>query len=188
MAEPRGDPRAGAPPPERQISGAGIFGCLRFASIFFGLICLVGTGLAGWFYFRTHTWIKVDATVTRSWQSTVTGSHAEHELAGYVELRYDVHGHAVKGKLRRPFEPKNQAGLKAYLQKYAPGSVHTVYYNPVKPQEIVLVKAGADEPYKVGLVALGTQVFTVLGVLMLIIGRRIKPKPLPPDPPAATTA
>lgn len=170
-----------------EISGAGIFGCLGFSSIFFGLFCLVGTGLVGWFYYRTHTWIKVEATVVRSWQTTETvGSHGEHELAAYAEFRYTVHGHTVEGKMRRPFESKDQSDLKTYLSHYAPGSEHTVYYNPVKPQEIVLVKAGATEPYKVGLVALGTQLFTVIGVMMLIIGRRLKTKT--PTPPAATQA
>jgi Protein of unknown function (DUF3592) len=186
------DPLASVPQSEVRAAGKGVIGCLGFALVFLGLFCLIATGVAGWIYYRTRNWIKADATVTRNWQTThvVTWGnartnrqhqfnrqrHVERELIGHVEFRYAVNSQPFDGQVEDKFMGNDQQGLTSFLAEYPPGSVHPVYYNPRKPDQIVLERATANEPYIVGMVALATQVFTVIGVILLFVGRRVKVK------------
>lgn len=155
-------------------------GLVRLVAVIFTPIGLILLALAGWTGNRQYTilktWPSVEAEVTRS---EVTRGHDSDGNTMYgteIEFRYMVSGREFDTPSSSSYRSSSYKEMKGKADKYAPGTRHSILYNPSDPGDIRF-----DAGYNFGFfflpVILGGigLVFTAFGVGFLWASRSEKP-------------
>jgi Protein of unknown function (DUF3592) len=120
-----------------------------------GSLFISGAALDAYLGYREHTaaakWPTVDAQVTRSAiESTVF--HSRHQLDTTVYTLRVTYQYSVGGKNYLANAPpsastSNSQTIQARLHDFAPGTHHTIWYNPAQPDDIRSETASAVETF-----------------------------------------
>lgn len=180
IPSPRDDTHLNEPPKTAGRAVRSIFGgCL----VIIGLLCLAFLGVTGWLTFRNRSWTQAEATVTRSWSTSQVlhgtfydsqrhiNSNTATEYTGFIEFKFTADGKDQLATLSKPFIGDNGQSLQAFLNDNPVGSTHTIHYSPANPGQIALGITSNTEPVTLVLIGVTTQVFTVIGLFLILGGR-----------------
>jgi hypothetical protein len=114
----------------------------RTAGIVGGVFFVVGLGLltGGGFSARSQynilkNWPKVDAWVTKS--EVTTGRDQDTTMYGtQFEFRYTVNGREYLTPASSSYKSSSYVEMKRKADLFAPGTQHTLLYDPVEPSDI----------------------------------------------------
>lgn len=115
-------------------------GCLRLVGGFFFLVGLALLAGAGWSVNRQmtilKTWPKTEAQVTKSQLTKSQDKDGDWTYGTAYEFRYTVNGKEYNTPSRSSYQTSNYTGTKRQLDAFAPGTTHTILYNPADPNDI----------------------------------------------------
>lgn len=150
----------------------------RSSGIVGGVFFVVGLGLltGGFFSGRRQynilkNWPKVDATVTKS--EVTTGRDQDTTMYGtQFEFRYTVNGKEYLTPASSSYESSSYSEMKRKADVFAPGTHHTLLYDPVEPIDI-RYDAGYNFSFFLAPTILGGMgiVFTGVGALVWFLFR-----------------
>ena len=133
----------------------------------FGIIGVAALVAAGRLWLRQKqatSWPSVVAKITASSVSR----HEDSESVSFrCDLRYEfvVDGRAYEGRaLAIGGSSGDEKGANEEHERYPPGAMATVYYNPAKPQDAILEQTGA-KPNRVLLIVGGAFLASSLAIL-----------------------
>jgi hypothetical protein len=151
----------------------------RASGIVGAVFFVVGLGLltGGFFVARSEynilkTWPQVDATVTKS---EVTEGRDKDNTTMYgtqMEFRYAVNGKDFLTPASSSYKTSSYVEMKRQADIFAPGTHHTVLYNPVEPSDI-RYDAGYNFSFFLAPTILGGMgiIFTGVGALVWFLFR-----------------
>jgi hypothetical protein len=150
----------------------------RTAGIVGGVFFVVGLGLltGGGFSARSQynilkNWPKVDAWVTKS--EVTTGRDQDTTMYGtQFEFRYTVNGREYLTPASSSYKSSSYVEMKRKADLFAPGTQHTLLYDPVEPSDI-RYDAGYNFSFFLVSTILGGMgiVFTGVGALVWFLFR-----------------
>jgi Protein of unknown function (DUF3592) len=153
---------------------------IGFFLILLGLGGLLAIGLGGTSFYITRNWVKADAVVTRNWTTSQAVSRRSSEGNGpepretilHIEFRYKVNGREFVAPVTNTYGEDKGYLVHGDVNIYSPGSAHAVYYNPARPNEIVLGKGSSLSLLVLIALGAGTQIFTFVGWRLILRSRR----------------
>lgn len=115
-------------------------GVLRLVGGIFLPLGLALLGGAAWSGNRQQTilktWPKTEAQVTRSNLTKSRDKDGNWTYGTAYEFRYTVNGKEYKTPSTSSYQTSDYAGMKRQLDAFAPGTTHTILYNPADPNDI----------------------------------------------------
>jgi hypothetical protein len=115
-------------------------GLARLVGGIFTPIGIIMLALAGWAGNRQYTilktWPSVDAEVTRSEVTRGTDSEGTAMYGTEIDFRYTVAGREFNTPGSSSYRSSSYREMKGKADKYAPGTRHSILYNPSDPAEI----------------------------------------------------
>ena len=151
-------------------------GVLRLVGGIFLPLGLAFLGGAAWSGNRQNTilktWPKTEAQVTKSQLTKSQDNDGNWTYGTALEFRYTVNGKEYNTPSHSSYQTSNYTGMKLQLDAFAPGTTHTILYNPADPNDIRF-DAGYTfgfflVTFAFGLIGLS---FSLIGALLLLVSR-----------------
>jgi len=151
-------------------------GALRLVGGIFLLVGLVLLAGAWWSGNRQYTilktWPSVQAEVTKSQLTKSRDKNGNWTYGAEIEFHYLVNGKVYNTPATSSYQTSNYTAVKRQLDAFAPGTTHSILYNPADPDDIRF-DAGLTLgffllPFILGVIGLP---FSVIGAALLLASR-----------------
>ncbi len=143
------------------------------ARLFVGsaLFVFLAVGLLARHFLYMFTWPETDAIVTGTHVLEETSGPSGHPLyRSQVDVRYDLHGQAVRGHAVSTYWTSDRRKAEEKLADFTPGAHKKVRYDPSSPDELRFDAEASFEALQIPL--LSAAVGVVLLVAGIFLGRR----------------
>ena len=146
-----------------------------------GVFFVIGLGLLGGTYYagnRQYTilksWPTAEAEVTRSEVVSYRDNQGTTMHRAAIDFRYTVNGKEYSVPSSSSYSSSSYSEMQGKVEKYAPGTRHTIKYNPANPSDMRF-DVGYNFgfffiPFILGVIGLP---FTLIGGVLLVVSRKL---------------